>query len=315
MISEFFSGMGTIFMLHRVFPFEKEKLPPNENMKISPEYLESLIIDLKERNYQFISLDELYDIFKGNSEKVSKKIVFTLDDGYKDNFTIAYPIFKKYNVPFTIYLTTSFPEMSAKLWWYVLEDLLINEDKQLTLAGESFSCQTDHLRTESFLRIRQKILKLDYVNFDEHLDQLFINYNVNWSDKCKEVALTWEQIKEMSKDPLVTMANHTHNHPALNQLSEVQTINEIDRAQKLIEENTSKKVEHFAYPFGSRNEIALRECEFLKKYGFKTATTTRNGNIFLKHKKFLESLPRVTLTENFKVNNLTKIRRKRMVIL
>jgi peptidoglycan/xylan/chitin deacetylase (PgdA/CDA1 family) len=33
-----------------------------------------------------------------------KNVVFTLDDGYADNFINAYPIFKKYNIPFCIYV-------------------------------------------------------------------------------------------------------------------------------------------------------------------------------------------------------------------
>jgi len=97
-------------------------------MKVSPEFLEEFILKLKAKGYEFISIDRLYEILQ-NKEKVKKQIVFTLDDGYKDNYKIAYPIFKKYNIPFVNYLTTSFPERNAYLWWYVLEDILIENDE------------------------------------------------------------------------------------------------------------------------------------------------------------------------------------------
>lgn len=42
-------------------------------------------------------------------------MVFTMDDGYKDNYTNALPIFKKYNVPYTIFVTTNFPDRQAIL--------------------------------------------------------------------------------------------------------------------------------------------------------------------------------------------------------
>jgi len=48
---------------------------------------------------------------------------------------------------------------------------------------------------------------------------------------------------------------------------------------ELIQSKIGKKVEYFAYPFGSKNEVGKREFEIVKKLGFKTATTTRNGNI------------------------------------
>ena len=93
-LNRYYSGMATIFMLHRVHPFDTSKLPPNEDMKISPEFLETLIIELKTKGFEIISLDRLYELLQEN-RKIEKKIVFTLDDGYKDNFAIAYPYFQK----------------------------------------------------------------------------------------------------------------------------------------------------------------------------------------------------------------------------
>jgi len=78
-------------------------------MKVSPEFLEEFILKLKAKGYEFISIDRLYEILQ-NKEKVKKQIVFTLDDGYKDNYKIAYPIFKIIIYLSVNYLTTSFPE-------------------------------------------------------------------------------------------------------------------------------------------------------------------------------------------------------------
>ncbi len=49
---------------------------------------------------------------------------FTLDDGYKDNREFAFPVFKKFNVPFTIYVPTDFAEGRGDLWWLTLEESL-----------------------------------------------------------------------------------------------------------------------------------------------------------------------------------------------
>ena len=116
-LSSYFSGFATIFMLHRVSPLGEGGIQPNENMKVTPEFLEKFIIDMRADGYSFISINRLHEIIL-NREIVFKQIVITLDDGYKDNFNIAYPIFKKYDVPFTVYITSSFPNGSAYLWWY-----------------------------------------------------------------------------------------------------------------------------------------------------------------------------------------------------
>ena len=69
-----------------------------------------------------------------------------------------------------------------------------------------------------------------------------------------------------------------------------------------------------AYPFGGRGEINQREIDVVKGLGLKTAVTTRNGNIYPEHKNFLESLPRIMLTEDFRVKDIGRIRRMRIAI-
>ena len=89
-------------MLHRVNEFENDKIFPNENLKVSPEFLDKFICSLKSNGYKLISIEELL-LNLHLKKKIKKQIVFTLDDGYLDNYLNAYPIFK-HNVPFTIYI-------------------------------------------------------------------------------------------------------------------------------------------------------------------------------------------------------------------
>ena len=53
-------GFGTVYMLHRVCPHDPNALYPNENLKISPDFLEKFILK-KQKKYDFISLDSLAD--------------------------------------------------------------------------------------------------------------------------------------------------------------------------------------------------------------------------------------------------------------
>ena len=310
-LHKYYEGMITIFMLHRVYPFEANKLYPNENMKVSPEFLEKFIIELKSKGYEFISLDKVYEILK-NGEKVKKKIVFTLDDGYLDNYTIAYPIFKKYNVPFAIYVTTSFPEHEAILWWYVLEDLILSHESLKLCNRKTYECKSKKQKENVFLEIRKIILSFKKENFLDSLNELFCYYDIDWFSKNRELCMSWDQIIELSKDELCTIGGHTKNHYALNRLSVEEVKSEILEANKSIEKKIGKKIEHFAYPFGSRIEIGQREFNIVKSFGFKTATTTRRGTIYKEHKDYLECLPRIMLTEGFNLKTIGHIRRHRI---
>ena len=313
-VNNYFSGIATIFMLHRVSGFEKNKLPPNENMKVSPEFLEKFISDLKSQGYEFISIDILHEILQ-KGKNIKKQIVFTLDDGYLDNYTHAYPILKKHNVPFTIYITTSFPENSAILWWYILEDLIMENKEILLSNGEKYSCKTSEEKIKTFMVIREKIITLDQNYFLNQLNELLSHYYIDWKKKCQELVMNWEQIIDLSKDELCTIAGHTKNHLTLNKLSDKEIIDEVIQANKLLEKKIGKQIEHFAYPFGSQNEIGQREFNIVKSLGFKTVTTTRLGNIYTEHRNHLECLPRIMLTEDFQLTSIGRIRKEKVVTL
>ena len=70
-IQRLFKGSGVIVMLHRIAPFE-DKLSPNEAMKVSPEFLESFIIQALDLKYHFLSLDELYDGLLHNNLQIGR---------------------------------------------------------------------------------------------------------------------------------------------------------------------------------------------------------------------------------------------------
>lgn len=291
-------GYATIFMLHRVSSHSDKSFPPNDNMKVSDDFLKKFIVESKERGYRFISLDCLHDILK-RGDKTTKNIVMTMDDGYADNYSLAYPIFKKFNIPFVIYVTTSFPDGTAILWWYVLEELIFQNSHIYLTDGSRYLCDSAEFKIKTFMEIRKKIISLPRDNFIDKLQNLFFHYNINWHNKVTELALTWENLVKMSKDPLVTIGAHTITHPALNLLSKSEIIDEAMKSKELIESHIGKKVEHFCYPFGGHNEVGKNEFAVVKNLGFKTATTTRFGNIYSAHKNYLEALPRVMLKEDF----------------
>jgi peptidoglycan/xylan/chitin deacetylase (PgdA/CDA1 family) len=301
MIHNMLGGVATIFIMHRILPFEEGKLPPNENMKVSREFLEDFIVSSKKHGYSFISLDRLYEILI-QGENTHKNIVMTLDDGYKDTYTYAYPIFKKHNIPFAVYLMTSLTDNKAALWWYPLENLVVQNSEIQTSDGIIYSCASKKEKIKSFMSLRKRIIALPKEGFLDFLSNLFPNYKIDWFEPIKLVSMTWEDVLQLSHDPIVTIGAHTVGHFALNLLSREEIINEVNGSKKAIEEKIEKPVEHFCYPFGSRNEVDKREFTILKEIGFKTATTTRFGNIFYKHKEHLEALPRVMLTECFSWN-------------
>ena len=270
------------------------RISGNLGLEVSPEFLESIILYFKKLDYEIISLDQLYERLLHNS--IEKPFVcFTFDDGYVDNYEIAYPVLKKHNIPFAIYVTTSFPDNTAILWWYMLEDIVLKSKViNFKYSNKEYSFHAENLeqKVDTFNSIRNLILAHPQRQIKKFIDVLFHKYDIPITT-YNSLTMTWEQIVKLSNDPLVTIGAHTVNHLNLKQLSTEEVVQEIIISQKKIEIKIDKPVKHFAYPFGTSNEAGRREFEIVKNCHFKTATTTRCANIFSAHRNHLECLPRI----------------------
>lgn len=310
-----FEGNAAILMLHRIAPIDSAKLPINEALKVSPEFLQSFITEAKERGYSFVSLDELAHNLT-ESKPFSKLLCITIDDGYKDNLTYGYPIFDTHRVPFCIYVCTSFPESSHNMWWFGLEDyLLANKGGgQCTDSAHrqyTESSELEHLE-ELFLSLRAQIIQnsTSYTDSLHICQKLGIAYNPRTYDA---LALSWEDIAYIAKNPLATIGNHTHTHPIFNRLTPQEISDDIAQAQRLFKAHNLAP-RHFAYPFGGRIEVDSAYFAIPQELSFVTATTTRMGSIYPKHKDFMYALPRFMLTDTFALRHIYRPRRQRVVV-
>ena len=115
--------LGRILMLHRVVEHRSEE-PSQRELEVTPDFLEQTILDYRQKGYTFIKIDELpifnfqFSIFNS-----SRFVCLTFDDGYQDNHDIAYPLLKRLEVPFAVYVTTGFIDNRLPMWWYASERL------------------------------------------------------------------------------------------------------------------------------------------------------------------------------------------------
>lgn len=291
-----YGGMGQILMFHRVLPDSGElRIHNHKSLEITPEHLENIIGFFKKRNYEFISLDELLAYKNPSSHSNRKFVVFTFDDGYVDNYLYAYPIFKKHNVPFTIYVATSLPDSKATLWWYLLEDIVVSRALlRMEVDGTEMTFRTESIKEKemAFNKIRNWLALADEEKLSTFLKSLFRGSEEVIAAKTKELSLTWKQIHELSQDPLVTIGSHTVNHFPLDSLTSDKSTYEILESKKIIESYINKEVKHFCYPLGSHGK---KEIEILAKTSYTTATTIKMANIFAENLNHPFALPRIMI--------------------
>ncbi|MEZ5163649.1 MAG: polysaccharide deacetylase family protein [Fimbriimonadaceae bacterium] len=108
-----------VLMYHRVCDLtpEEAKSPILRDLSVSPKDFEQQVVLMKQEGFTFLHVSEIEKALIEGKPLPEKAVAITLDDGYRDNFTEAFPILKKYNVKATIFMVTNNFDRPNRLSW------------------------------------------------------------------------------------------------------------------------------------------------------------------------------------------------------
>ena len=102
-----------ILMYHRVVPRVEE--PDPHSLKVSTREFDAQMRYLKDRGYESVYFDGLAVAASNGDSPWTKPVIITFDDGYRDTFTNALPILKRYQLRATVLLVSAHVE-GSNLW-------------------------------------------------------------------------------------------------------------------------------------------------------------------------------------------------------
>ena len=197
-------------------------------------------------------------------------VAVTFDDGFRDNFELAFPVLQHYAVPATIFITPGFVNGDVRPLEYDLSHLIRNQD-QLTFEwnGQVHEWRIENnkdreacykelkgiLRPQPYTVQREKLVEM---GFDEEVYP-------------PPAYLSWEEVKQLNASPLIEIGSHTYSHQRLDTVNKGLAEQEIARGKTVIEENIGEDVRQFSYPYGGYNAIVK---EMVKHEGFNGAVTS-----------------------------------------
>jgi peptidoglycan/xylan/chitin deacetylase (PgdA/CDA1 family) len=298
LMQPFLRGIGAILTLHHVRPARPDRFQPNRLLEVTPEFLERVVLYLRRRDLDIISLDEMYQrLVAGHSPR--RFVCITIDDGYRDTLQWAYPILKRHEAPFALYIPTSFPDRLGELWWLALEAVVARNNRiTLWLDGreQGFDCRTvvekRDIYDQLYAYVRSIRTEAELRSFVRDLGG---RYQVDIAEFCNELCMNWAELATLAADPLVTIGAHTVNHVMLAKVPERAARSEMEMSRSVLQASLGVPADHLSYPVGDRTSAALREFRIAAELGFKTAVTTRPGVLFPEHRDHLTALPRISL--------------------
>ena len=292
---------GVIFTLHRVLPDDPADFSPNAILQVKPDFLEFTIARVRELGFDIVDLDEAARRIE-TDEPAKPFVVFTFDDAYRDNLRYALPILRRQQCPFTLYVPTALVDGVGEVWWQALEDIIASQNAlAVTSAGDTDYFATANLEEkqrayDGLYRRMRTIPEADRVKL---IRDLAGQYGFDLAQHCRELIMTWAELRSFALDPLCTIGAHTVHHYELAKLGPQDARNEIEQSVRILKAQFGKTPLHLSYPIGGSVSAGPREYTLARELGLRTAVTTRPGGLYAGHRHSLHSLPRVSLNGMF----------------
>ncbi len=291
-----YTGKATCLMYHSIV--DKEYGPhdfcPNLPLLVRVDDFDRQIRFLAE-NYRCIdAVSAVKRLRQGTLEE--RTAIITFDDGYGDNLKAALPILEKYNVPATVFVTTSFADKTRSPWWHELEKVMAEADSLSLVIDEKeirYRIPDACTKYNAFISISDLMMKLDPARQDEVLFNL--EQQVGGKARTYDGMLDWNGVISLDKHPLITIGSHAKTHPVMTTLDDQAVESEVVSSRLMLQEKLGHPVELFCYPYGGRGQAGQREFQVVEKTGYLAAFTTRSGHLFPEHKNYMMALPRIAV--------------------
>lgn len=290
-------GMGAIFTLHHVRPDAGKQFNPAAHLTITPEFLDASIARLKADGHVAVALRDLPE-FLARPDPPGPAMVFTLDDGYRDNDLHARPVFEKHGVPYTIFIAGGFVDRTHSIWWETAEQLIGRIDEftfdfghgELTLPTRSLV-----EKYGAFDRLHNALACADQEAFVSRLDAQARAAGICPTGIVDREVMDEAELKLLSATPLAHLGAHTISHLNLAHLTAEKMRTEIDRSAQRVAGITGETPNTLAYPYGDRCAAGPREYQAARELGFKLAVTTNPGVLRAEALQELFSVRRISL--------------------
>lgn len=202
------------------------------------------------------------------SRRRGRRVLLTVDDGYRDAYDIAYPLLRAHGLTATFFLTTGFLDAPRAAWW---------DDIAWMVRGAAAG--DDPLTTE--LAIRELVRRYQSLSGPQARALLDLIAARTGRGRCPphvtaDTWLTWDEVREM-RDEGMTFGGHTVTHPVLARESRERQRAEIEACASALERELGEPMAWFSYPVGLRDCFDAGTQELVRSAGVRLAFSDYGG--------------------------------------
>jgi peptidoglycan/xylan/chitin deacetylase (PgdA/CDA1 family) len=209
-------------------------------------------------------------------------VAITFDDGYQNNYDVAFPILQQYDCPATIFLTTGYIDSDRVPWFCRLNLALgLTSRRSLVWNNKYFDVSNAWQRSQTSIALHRLLKTHHPYSIDTLVDDICRLLGVDAYRKFEPGSpyhmLRTDAIRALVRSGLIDCGAHTHNHAILSRLLPGEQQEEISSSIRLVETITGRTCKVFAYPNGSPGDYDNSSMTQLRTSGLGIAVSAISG--------------------------------------
>jgi peptidoglycan/xylan/chitin deacetylase (PgdA/CDA1 family) len=214
-----------------------------------------------------------------------RRVLITFDDGYRDNFEIAFPLLRTHGLSATFFLASGFIDDPHAAWWDEIAWMVRHSSAPpgswpQSPIGEG-AREVGALPSEESELIAELIAEYKRLP-DSETDALLERIaQASGAGRCPPSAssalwMTWAMAREMLAAGM-SIGGHTVTHPLLARLTRDRQRQEIRSCAERLVQELGIEMRWFAYPVGSPDTFTAETEELLREAGVELAFSFYGG--------------------------------------
>lgn len=238
-------------------------------------------ISYLKRQVSLVTLEEALAFVNGAIHEKTRRcrVLITFDDGYLDNYKVAFPILRSEGVQGVFFLATSLVGSCQVPWWDHIAYLM------KTAAARRFSLRYPadlvvNVDENGITKSLRNVLRL--YKRPENTDSARFIRELTEKAKGKDPPgtlrrfLDWDEAREMIAGGMA-IGSHTHSHTVLSQLAPEQQRHDLAQSRALLKEQLGIDAHALAYPVGGKGAFSRETQQLARESGYRAAFSFYGG--------------------------------------
>jgi peptidoglycan/xylan/chitin deacetylase (PgdA/CDA1 family) len=210
-----------------------------------------------------------------------RRVLLSFDDGYRDNFELAYPLLRRHELTATFFLATGFIDRPHVAWWDELA--WMTSRGQVDTLPQSDWLPSEIALSEATRHAATAELVANYKALPSERTEAFLDHvaAATGSGRCngseaEKLWVTWDMARDLLAGGM-TIGGHTVTHPVLSQLPAKAQEQEVSQCALRLKQELGESMHWFAYPVGGRDTFTADTKRILREHDVQLAFSFYGG--------------------------------------